>query len=104
MSGIKLPVRLAETVSGDTDSFLLDASNNYVIYEEIAAALNAAPKRAFAELTADGVGLILQNVLIEIGDPPDNGVERQEWLKLHDATVLAHLQAFAAPVAQGGDQ
>lgn len=102
MSEIKLPVTVYKV---DQEAWnceflrIIDAEGRDLTKDQVAAALNAAPKRAFEELTADGVGLILQNVLIEIGEPPDNGAERQEWLKRHDATVLAHLQAFAAPVA-----
>jgi hypothetical protein len=114
MSEIKLPV----TVEEDANLFRENARSMWILREadgreiirsaqqnvlqRIAAALNAAPKRAFAELTADGVGLILQNVLLEIGEPPEGLFDRTDWLMRHDATVLAHLQAFAAPGTQGG--
>lgn len=74
MSGIKLPVTVEMGCIFDANGFEVDP-------EEIAAALNAAPKQAFENLTIRE----LYEMIDECGDSEE--------------AFLARLQAFAAPIA-----
>jgi hypothetical protein len=97
MSEIKLPVR--ECVM-DAEGAFADATGRRVESCEIVAALNAAPKRAFAELTAKTYGELASDALLEVkADPGSFVVGDAEYSALVDAAVLRRLQAFAAPVA-----
>ncbi len=77
MSKIKLPIR---ALYPDSLQFV-DADGQPVAPDDIAAALNAAPKRAFEELTVRELCAMMEG---------DDVSEEQ---------LLSRLQAFAAPVA-----
>jgi hypothetical protein len=97
MSEIKLPV----TVEGH--AFCTDAEDNILSVRDVAAALNAAPKRAFAELTADAVGAILSEAADKYRHPVWSKMDEiQASIDERHAFILARLQAFAAPVAPEG--
>lgn len=93
MSAIKLPVRAV--YPWDRLEFL-DADGQPVAPEDIAAALNAAPKLAFEGLTVEALGEMLSETGEEMGDPPHDLFARTSWLVAHDTALLSRLQAFAA--------
>lgn len=90
---IKLPV----TVEGD--AFFYDADDKIVSAHDLAAALNAAPTRAFDGLTAKALETIFDEADEDVKRRLDKSSGAREW---HDAiydAILSRLQAFAAPQA-----
>lgn len=85
MNAIKLPVT-ATTVGEDECDLFFDANNRKIPAWEIAAALNAAPTRAFEDLTLSELHRIIDE---DIADP--------ESMVGDASTLLRRLQAFAAP-------
>jgi hypothetical protein len=77
MSAIKLPVRVEERSIYGADDAVLDVS-------DLVAALNAAPKRAFEDLTARELCTMM------------------EGAEVSEEELLSRLQAFAAPVVPEG--
>lgn len=84
MDGIKLPV--TATPSG----VFIDAEGKWVQSDDVAAALNAAPTRAFEGLS----DVELEDVLVQLTLAYNTGGV---------STLRQSLQAFAAPEAQGGE-
>jgi hypothetical protein len=102
MSEIKLPV----TVEGH--AFCTDAEDKILSVREVVAALNAAPKRAFAELTAKDFALLLMDAKaaaarehLAVSEVP---IETAKFFIRVAEFMLPHLQAFAAPVAPANAQ
>jgi hypothetical protein len=109
MSEINFPISVQhKAISGgksitlfqDKDGNRIDLTGEQIVTLLNAAALNAAPKRAFAELTAKTYGELVSDALLEVkADPGSFVVGDAEYSALVDAAVLRRLQAFAAPVA-----
>lgn len=99
---IKLPVRLCEAFGPSENSFLLDADDKYVGYDAIAAALNAAPTRAFGELTAEALETIFDEADEDVKRRLDKSSGAREWRDAIYAALFDRLQAFAAPVIPEG--
>lgn len=86
MSEIKTPVRACVM---DCEPAFADATGRRIETDEIVAALNAAPKRAFGELTVRALRDMMEDVIAETGDIGGSYLP----------VFLTRLQAFAAPVA-----
>jgi hypothetical protein len=111
MSGIKLPV----TVEEDADLFRENVRSMWILREDdgreiirssqqnalqrIAAALNAAPKRAFAELTEKTYAALVNKATREVRADHDYLAGDADLSVEIAAAVVSLLQAFAAPVA-----
>lgn len=98
MNAIKLPVRMVEIGCGE--AFVTDDAGvtHNLSDRELAAALNAAPTRAFGELTPKMIGLMVNDVVREVGERHENATvqEYSDWQKRCDEAMLSRLQAFAA--------
>jgi hypothetical protein len=102
MSEIKLPV---ETVIYDPRGVIfIDKAGDEVALEAIVAALNAAPKRAFADLTAEALKEMRDAArdrgINSAGLPKQGEGMPRHWRRCNaaiDAEFLSLLQAFAAP-------
>lgn len=84
------------------DDYIVDATGGIIPLEEIAAALNAAPKRAFETLTVAALSQMLDSIVEEFGEWPSEGSTDDQiaWRAKADAAFLSRLQAFAAPAWQ----
>jgi hypothetical protein len=67
------------------DDYIADKTGGIVPLDEIVAALNAAPQRAFSDLTEDALEKMVEASLLKPGGP------------VVLLTLLHHLQVFAAP-------
>jgi hypothetical protein len=106
MSEIKLPVRVGLVKDGDESFFVFfDGANNEIGADEnsmsqIAAALNAAPKRAFAELTEKTYAALVNKATREVRADHDYLAGDADLSVEIAAAVVSLLKAFAAPVAE----
>lgn len=100
MSEIKTPVTVGVVDDGAYELYhLYDADGYEISLDQIAAALNAAPKRAFEELTAEALETIFDEADEDVKRRLDKSSGAREWRVAIYAALLSRLQAFAAPVA-----